>query len=154
MKILTANQADEIRRTFLNRFIDLNSDYYLTQIHKTHNFKDGQCYTGYIWDCFKNCSVKTEEYCMQYLEDKEEFYVMWDIHSCERIFIPDYWKYPKEAVLLIQGSEFQKLVHDLPEDIYLFDKKFTWCIALTHEENELNERYCMLAMSEGEGDCS
>lgn len=152
MKMLIAKQADEIRKGFIHHFVDEKSEYYLAQINKVHSFKDGLCYTGYMWDCFKNCTVKPEEYCVKYIQNKDEFYVMWDIHSCERILIPHYWKYPKEAVLLVHNSEFNEIVRSLPEDIYLFDKMFTWCIVFTHEEIGLNERYCLLAISEGEGD--
>ncbi|MGN0487189.1 MAG: hypothetical protein ACI4GB_08135 [Acutalibacteraceae bacterium] len=150
MKILIEKPAEKIRKRFIHHFVNTELEYYSAQINELHSFKDGLCYTGYLWDCFKNCAVKSEEYCMKYIQNKDEFYVMWDIHSCERILIPNYWKYPKEAVLLVHSSEFNKIVHSLPEDIYLFDKKFTWCIAFTHEESILNERYCLLAMSERE----
>lgn len=47
--------------------------------------------------------------------------MFWDIHSKDRIFIPNYWKYPKEAFLKMKVEEFLENMNNLPEDIYVVD---------------------------------
>jgi len=67
---------------------------------------------------------------------------MWDIHTKERIFIKDYWKFKKKAVLKMKANLlFEGEIH-LPEDIYIFDDSFNWTIAKTHEDID-GERYCL-----------
>ena len=72
-----------------------------------------------------------------------EIYVMWDIHSKDYIWIPDYWKYPKNAVLQMEPSDFENTMDTFPEDVYVFDLSFTWVIALTHEESRPGRRFCL-----------
>lgn len=69
-------------------------------------------------------------------------YVFWDIHSCERIFIKDYWKFDKDPVLKLDIKMLLKGEKYLPEDIYIFDKSFTWTFIKTHEDIE-RKRYCL-----------
>ena len=77
-----------------------------------------------------------------YRDKMKSIYVFWDIHSSEKIWIKDYWKFDKDAVLrmsmdtLLAGCEF------LPEDIYICDSTFQWTFVMTHEEIE-NKRYCL-----------
>ena len=77
---------------------------------------------------------------------------MWDVNSKDYIFIPDYWKYPKEAVLSISVEEFKKIKDTLPEDVYLYDNSFSWSIALTHEYSDEDERYCYFTHSKSKYD--
>ena len=67
---------------------------------------------------------------------------MWDIHSCDRIFIPDYWKFPKNAVLFADAWK-DTFRRELPEDIYVFDDTLSWSVIFTHETDEKAESYCL-----------
>lgn len=69
---------------------------------------------------------------------------MWDVHSCDRILIPNYWKYPKSSVLHVDCWD-DKILYTLPEDIYLFDDSLNWTYILTHETNATGSRYCVFA---------
>jgi hypothetical protein len=71
-------------------------------------------------------------------------YAMWDIHSRERILIPNYWKYPKAAILRGMGSDLLPAAPELPEDLYLFDDSLEWTLITTHE-NDGRRRLCFAA---------
>ena len=134
--------SNNIRQKYIQAFINTNSHYFIDTIKKVENFKDGLCYTGYLWDCLKSCTVISEKKAEDILEEKKDIYVMWDIHSCEKIFIPNYWKYPKMSVLLVDRWT-KKINEELPEDIYFFDDSFSWSIIFTHETNAKGRRYCL-----------
>ncbi len=67
---------------------------------------------------------------------------MWDVLNSEYILNPNYYKYHKEACLKLSFQEFQEKADTFPEDIYLFDDTFTWCVILTHEDDG-KRRYCL-----------
>lgn len=143
MQTLLSKEAEDIRRMFIYTFIDTVSDYYLSQIKAKVQCSDGICYTGYLWDCLKNRNRVSLHYILKELNNKPSpFYALWDIHSREQILIPDYWKYPKEAVLIVNSSELGTLIDTLPEDCYFFDQSLMWAFALTHEELKLGRRLC------------
>ena len=118
------------------------STYYKENIEQKKMFSDGLCYTGYIWDCLLNPRIISEREADQLLQVKRRIIIMWDIHSSERIFIPDYWKFPKAEVLCTDAwSETFK--NDLPEDVYVFDDTFSWSVIYTHETDLKDNRYCL-----------
>jgi len=145
MKILTGNTADNIRKKYILHFVDTEGDYYTKLIQKLDMCSDGMCYTGYLWDCFKNKFLMPEQDCIQYLANADSIYVFWDIHSKDRILIPNYWKYPKDAVLQMNYDEFLINIPKFPEDIYILDDSFEWSVALTHETDTKENRYCLFA---------
>ncbi|MDR3292903.1 MAG: hypothetical protein LBT20_02230 [Clostridiales bacterium] len=135
--------SESIRKNYIEVFVNKN-DYFYESIDRLRQFKDGLCYEGYLWDCLKNYTRVSSLYCHAFLDNlTDDFYVMRDIHSAEKIFIEDYWKYPKEAVLKLSCKEFKTLQDRLPEDVYLFDLTYSWTVVFTHEYNEKkNKRYC------------
>ena len=142
MIILDSTESNAIRSNYINKFIKTSSCYYKENIEQTVLFSDGLCYVGYLWDCFLNPIVISEYKADQLLKGKNGIYIMWDIHSCERILTPDYWKFPKSAVLYTDTwSEIPK--DDLPEDVYVFDATFRWSIIYTHETDEKDTRFCL-----------
>lgn len=147
MEIIINDEADKIRVRYIKNFISISSEYYKTQIAQKRKFIDGYCYTGYLWDCYNNFLLQNEEKSDQYISQKQEIMIFWDIHSKERIVIPDYWKYPKDAVIRIKGKDFAEIKKMLPEDIYIFDKSYTWSIAYTHEVDDKQRRFCYFAYS-------
>lgn len=142
MKIIREEQANLIRDCFINAFINKKCEAYVENISKPFQCSDGICYLSYLWDAIENPALVSEEEIIKKLYALNKFYVMWDIHSKDYIFIPNYWKYPKESILLLTAEEFERIKNTLPEDIYIFDDSFNWVYAYTHEE--LNgERYCL-----------
>ena len=140
--VLNLEKSNYFRSKYIESFVDTSSLYYIDRIKHTKKFSDGRCYTGYLWDCLVNADIIDEDKAEAILREKQNICVMWDIHSCDRIFIPNYWKYPKTSVLFLnKWSECQK--KDLPEDIYIFDHTFSWSVILTHEIDLNNERYCL-----------
>lgn len=132
--VIDNTQGSSLRERYIETFVDTNHKWYHDRIGARRKYIDGYCYEGYLWDCLKNKELVSAEYIKELSENVGTVYVFWDMHSCERIFIEDYWKFAKDAVLelkfdtLIQGREF------LPEDIYIFDNSFKWTLVLTHED--------------------
>ncbi len=142
MKIINGNEAKQIRQKFIDCFVNKNTEVF-SKINKPFLCSDGYCYVNYLWDTLKNFRLCDERYVEDLLKTKKKFYIMWDIHSRDYIWIEDYWKYPKESVLEVLYEDFDSIKKSLPEDIYLFDDNFNWGYALTHEEIEENKRYCL-----------
>lgn len=152
MKVLNEQQSSNIREKFINSFIDKASEYYVNYILKLNNFTDGWCYIGYLWDCFNFFEPIEESFCLNYIETLDEIYIMWDIHSSERILIPNYWKYPKESVISLSFTEYVLFNKFFPDDIYIFDATFSWCFALTHENDDIGNRHCLFVSNANAGD--
>lgn len=139
---LNNNQKLKLRKEYIDKFINTKGEFYQEQIEIKYNFIDGCCYLGYLWDCLTSPSVIEEMYIELISEQINNVYVFWDIHSCERIFIENYWRFDKDDILklslktLLEGQQY------LPEDIYIFDDSLSWTLIKTHEY--INEsRYCL-----------
>lgn len=152
MEILNQFDGPTLRQKYKTNFINLNSEEYVKNIEALHEHKDGLCYSGYLWDYLQLVIIKSEKYCKNFLKQKNSFYIFWDIHSCEKILVPNYWKYPKDAMLCVNYNEFMEICNNLPEDIYIFDGTFSWSIALTHEEDEQGSRFCYFAYNKNDDD--
>lgn len=142
MIVLDFFKSNEIRQQYIRSFVNTHSCYYRDRIEKKTEFSDGLHYDGYLWDCLLNPEIITESKAAQILNAVKNIFIMWDIHSCDRILIPNYWKYPKTSVLVV--NEWQaKMAKELPEDIYLFDDSFSWSVVYTHETDTKGNRYCI-----------
>lgn len=142
MIVLEGERARELRKKYICSFIDINSEYFVNHILTMKAYCDGMCYDGYLWDCLANPKVISKECAHQIIHSMEDFYVMWDIHSCEKIFVPNYWKYPKTSILFVENwADLLELT--LPEDIYLFDDSFTRSVIFTHETDDEDNPYCI-----------
>ncbi len=142
MIILDSAKSDALRGGYIEKFINTSSNYYKKNIENKTIFSDGECYTGYLWDCLLDKSVILEYEADKILQGRRNVFIMWDIHSCDRIFIPNYWKYPKSSVLCADAW-LENLKDDLPEDVYVFDDTFSWSVIYTHETDEKEQRYCL-----------
>lgn len=142
MNVLNLSTSNKLRREYIKTFINTTSSYYVKNIEQKMMFSDGLCYTGYLWDCLLNAQIISEYQADQLLQKKQKIFIMWDIHSCDRIFIPNYWKFPKSNILSVDiWSKSLKI--ELPEDIYVFDDTFNWSIIYTHETDSKERRYCL-----------
>lgn len=145
MRLIENSAADDLRSKFIAAFIDTGTEYYKEHVEELIQFSDGLCYIGYLWDCLAWPIVITEKEAYAELEKHEgPLYVMWDNNSCDRIFIPDYWKYPKKAIAELTLEEYNALKDTFPEDHYIFNDDFDWMVALTHEDVD-SKRWCLLS---------
>ena len=142
MQIIEGKEYFLIKQLFIDHFIDQNSSFYFERIKEKHRFSDGLFQTGYLWDCLNEYNRKTEKFCIDVLSNKDKFYVMWDVLSSEQIHITNYYKYPQHACIKLSFEEFSEKASTFPDDIYLFDDTFTWCIIMTHEDDG-KRRYCL-----------
>jgi len=136
------NEKNQIRAAYCSSFFNVNSDGFKTAIEKKQKFSDGFCYVGYLWDYPVNPAQIEISYLVSEVRKRKDIYVLWDIHSCERILIENYWKFGKDDVLLLDGNTLTESLHLLPEDIYIFDSSYTWTMILTHEYFG-DVRYCL-----------
>lgn len=146
MIILDSTQAELTRKIFLLEFINTDCRYYRENIAQMQMCSDGLCYGGYLWDCMKIREQITFGHALARLEAcGSPFYALWDIHSKDMIPIPNYWKYPKNAVLRVTAQEIRQCIQEFPEDCYFFDESLMWMISLTHEESKPGKRICYLS---------
>ncbi len=145
MKILSEETSAKIRKKFIESFVDLESEYYRVHISDLKKCSDGLMYVGYLWDCLKNFTVVNEKTALNSVRSlNSPCMVMWDLNSCDYIFIPNYWKYPKYAVIELSFDEYFEKKSTFPEDHYVFDHSFQMAIVFTHEEVK-GERWCEIA---------
>ena len=141
MIILDSAKSYILRYDYTKKFVNTASAYYQENIERKTMFSDGLCYTGYLWDCLINPNVISEYEADQLLQEKTKIFIMWDIHSCERIFTSNYWKFSKAKVLCVDN--WLDIKDNLPEDVYVFDDSFNWSIVYTHETDDKENRYCL-----------
>ena len=132
--LLDKEQRNFLRNKYIMTFIDVNSEWYHEWIEKRKRYCDGDCYLGYLWDCLKAKDLIDKAYIEHLHGQLGQVFVFWDIHSCERIFIKDYWKFDKDAMLFVDFDVLLQGTKYLPEDIYIFDQTFKWTLILTHED--------------------
>ena len=131
--VLERSQADALRSCFIEKFVDTKSTHYKETIECPREFKDGLLYTGYLWDCARKFDLISIGEFKSEVQNIDQIFVMWDLHSCERILIENYWIYEKCDVLTLTGKTLIAGMGFLPEDIYVFDVGFRHVFALTHE---------------------
>lgn len=145
--IIAPVEAEKYRKQYIRTFVNRECQYYKDKIKTLKHFSDGWCYTGYLWDCLHTAWPIHWNTVVSYRNVLHDVLVFWDIHSCERILIPDYWKFPKNACLELSYTELCLHRNWLPEDIYIFDRSYTWTIVFTHETTE-NEQPLFLQSGE------
>ncbi|MBP2658661.1 MAG: hypothetical protein H6Q69_1693 [Firmicutes bacterium] len=99
------------------------------------------CYTGYLWECLIGAKCINFKEFDSYRSAIKEVLAFWDIHSKEKIWIPEYWKFGKDTVLKLTFEDLMDNLEYLPEDIYIFDETLQWTLILTHEDVD-GERIC------------
>lgn len=142
IKIINDEKKIVLREKFIDSFIDTNDEYYLELIEKRITYSDGLCYSGYLWDCLINVEVIDESYIQVLSGGFNSVYAMWDMHSCEKINIPNYWRFAKDDIIEGSFEDILKGEKYLPEDVYFFDESMMWCLVKTHEDI-YGKRYCL-----------
>ena len=144
-EVLSLDESALLRTCFIDEFVDTTYEGYKKHILTREDYIDGRCYTGYLWDYLKEKSVVKENYIERLVDVAKYIYVMWDVHTCERIYIKNYWKFGKENIVKINIEMFLKGEEFFPEDIYLFDDTLSWYFIKTHEytQGKKEKRYCL-----------
>lgn len=139
---LDGAESGRIRQSFVESFIDQENPDYTERIGTLKPFSDGLAYSGYLWDFLRTPTVVNEDALWRRLLGFERLLIMWDLHSSDRIRIPDYWKFGKTSVLVASSAIAYEGRAFLPEDLYLFDYSYRWVGILTHEYID-DRRHCL-----------
>ena len=140
--VLDKDSANILRCSYINTFIDINKPYYKETIQVLRKYSDGYCYTGYLWDCLISPVIITFDY-LKKLTISADVYVFWDIHTKDRIFVDNYWKFKKNDVIKLNYNVLLDNLKYLPEDIYIFNNTLKWTLILTHETDLNNIDICI-----------
>lgn len=132
--ILEDSDQRKLRSRYIAKFINTSHELYHKYIEETKMCVDGKCYTGYLWDFLKDPVLISWDEIERLGKSLGDVYVFWDIHSCERILIPDYWKFEKNAALKLSFPDLLEGLSFLPEDIYICNEDLEWTLILTHED--------------------
>ena len=144
---LPSKVAVKLREGYINRFVDTTSEFYKRYIANLELHVDGWCYQGYLWDCLRSPTVITfTDLEASLIKEREPVYVMWDIHSRDKVLIPNYWKFDRASVLAVRPDVLANNLSYLPEDLYIFDHELNWTLVITHEEANGGGRLCMSAV--------
>jgi hypothetical protein len=147
VNIIHKEIADRLRKRYISAFINTEMEHYREYILTLKQCSDGLCYFGYLWDCLRNPIIIGEDDIFAFLSNySDNIYILWDIHSKDKIWIENYWKFDKNAILELDPQLLLENLEYLPEDIYIFDSSFEWTYVLTHEE-EKGVRVCAKAVA-------
>jgi len=135
--VIQGKPMRDLRERYISTFINEDMEHYKKYILNLTLCSDGFCYAGYLWDCLKTYTVIKENEVFDFLYHcPNSVYVFWDINSKDRIFIKDYWRFDKGAMLEVTPKLLPDNYKYLPEDIYIFDDSFNWTYILTHEDKD------------------
>ena len=136
VEVVRGEEADELRKRFVERFVDTESTGWKRILERTREYEDGIVYQGYLWEALACWERVSEADVVRELEAAGGTWLaLWDVNTSENIFTPDYWKFPKSAILrgapatLAAGREL------LPEDVYFVPEDFAYALVLTHEHD-------------------
>ncbi len=148
-------QAYELRRRFIDAFVDQTCERYITSILPVQANGVRICrYDAYLRDCLKyeKCRVATIFQLIPVLAGKgnQPVYVMWDLRpkKTEGAFYGPWTEHFSSdtvievcadhlAKILRQENEFSHYYADhmqLSEDLYIFDSTMSWFLATTHSD--------------------
>lgn len=145
VQCLDVGQSQRIRERFIDEFVDQDAPGFGAYIRRREDFADGPAYTGYLWDFLGGRTLIDEAELWNRVNRRDWIYVMWDIHSADRIRIEDYWRFPKESALICRPpGVVQAGQRFLPGDLFLFDDSIAWVAATTHDKID-RKRFCLWA---------
>jgi hypothetical protein len=142
IEVLQRSEADDVRVRFVEAFVDSSDPGFVSTVQSRTRFSDGSWYTGYLWDYMVNREFIGLRKALSVVKTHGTVLVFWDLHSAERIRIPGYWRFERDAVLRMPGSLLELGLQWLPEDLYIHDHSLGWAIALTHEYVD-EQRWCI-----------
>lgn len=139
--VIDGDQANELRAAYIRRFIHTEHPQYDEYITTRRAYSDGCFYIGYLWDFLRHHERITEGQVQGRELAEKTVYVFWDLHSGQKILIPNYWRFPRDAVLKLNYADLLVGAAYLPEDIYIFDETMEWSVIFTHEYDDDQVRF-------------
>jgi len=149
IEILPSGQAARIRTSFSAARLDPQHELEAADALRLREFSDGLAYTGYLWDFLADKRVVREHELWEIIDSLDYVQVMWDLHSVDRVRIPNYFRFPRGTVISAPPHVIRRGLEYLPEDLYLFDSTYNWAAALTHEYLD-DTRFCLWSGGEPE----
>jgi hypothetical protein len=136
VEIVQGDDADALRKRFVAQFVDTESPAWKRILARTGEYEDGIAYKGYLWEALARWERMTEDEVVAELEGASGTWLaLWDVNTSESIFIPDYWKFPKSAILRGAPATLGAGRELLPEDVYFVPDDFAYALVLTHEHD-------------------
>jgi hypothetical protein len=141
IRVMPLDASERLRTHFIESRLDPQQAEQAEAL-RVRRFADGLGYSGYLWDFLVDKHVVSEEELWHGVGVVPEVYVMWDLHTAERVSTPDYFRFPQATVLRTDPKTLRRGLEYLPEDLYIFDETFAWAAALTHEWED-DHRFCL-----------
>jgi hypothetical protein len=140
--VMTGQAAAEIRARYIARFVDTTTAYYQQYIAHLTPHGDGMAYEGYVWDTLVGGPRISEADISEASLLDQTVRVFWDLHSRDKIWSPndDYWRFPKDAIIMLVYRDLLAGQDYLPADLYIFDLPMSWSIVFTHEWDDEHQR--------------
>lgn len=168
-EIMNPTKAAALRAGFIRAFVDTSTEYYKKHIEDVRagdvQYNTYSC--SYMRDTLYQDSVENISFdrAVQLITEKERVYTMWDIHPTPIFTDPNagYWLKPRylrlyqnDTVIQWDAKDLATLIEaelgdydrtdgtqtTLPEDLYVFDDSFAWCVIFTHGAID-GERICL-----------
>ena len=139
--VLPKDEARKVRANYVRHFVSAGSE----QKREFAGIWDEghpRCYCAYLWEFLKDPVVVEFDFAVSMCAVLGPVNVLWDLHSAQRVFIKDYWKFARDDVLALDYRLLLDNLGFLPEDIYIFDESYRWTLVLTHEWVE-GRRWCL-----------
>ena len=149
--LLQEGAAADWRRRYIEAFVDTTREHYKKHIAVLRECSDGLFYSGYLWDCLKGFQLIGESRFVAEVSNlRSPVKVMWDLHSRDKILVPNYWKFRRPDVLVVNPKVLIENLGHLPEDIYLFDDSLLWTLVATHESTKEGVRIFARSVRSGD----
>lgn len=138
--VFDGDAAADLRARYIARFVDTTTPYYRQHIAHLTPHSDGWAYDGYLWDSLHAAQQIPEAAMYDAALLDQTVGVFWDLHSRDKIRTPNYWRFPKEAVLTLVYGDLLAGQDYLPIDLYVFDPPLSWSLVITHEWGSEDQR--------------
>jgi hypothetical protein len=134
VQVLLGEESARVRSRFISEYVDVDSEWYKTRIARLKRYADGEFYPGYLWEVIPNYTRILEDQSAILARNLGPSYSLWDLHSAEKIVAPNYWKFPRDAVLHGGAADIYDARAILPKDLYIIREDCRVCLILTHED--------------------
>ncbi len=171
-EIVSNEKSSDLRKSFIESFVDTSTEYYKElSLMRPTDIALNSFVSMYLSDTLysKYYNAVSCEEAIRMVSEKESVYSMWDIRPSKIVYdesypfppalCPHYLEvYNSDTVIkwdadeltalltkeLLDYSSYDCTVSPIPEDIYIFDGSFKWCVIFTHSPTTLNgnKRLC------------
>ncbi len=148
--LIEGRRADELRHSYVHRFVNQESDYYARRIatlDEANRYVHAgivslRGYSGYLWDTLRRAEPIPESVFIERVARQAQLYVLWDLHVTSTLEIEAYWYERGSVVMSLAGKLLLGNLDLLPEDIYTFGDGMDGTLIRTHECLPDQQREC------------